>query len=73
MANTYAILSAVTSNGVYTITGTVNGILVTLYVLTSVINSFPDATSLKNFLAPLMLAAAGSNTPSVQTLGTFSQ
>jgi hypothetical protein len=58
MAHTYTITSAVSLNGICTITGTVDGFPVTIALLLSAITALPNTIAVQAFIAPLMLAAA---------------
>ena len=75
MANTYVISNISHLGDVATVTGSVNGIPVTVTCNWSAITGLPNTAAVQAFLAPLMLAQAQPTQPvNVGTYdGTWSQ
>lgn len=81
-SHTYVILTATSQGDVCTITGTVDGAIVTINPWVSAISALPNTASIQSFIATLMLSEAQASgavaTPissiqSVLSLGTFIQ
>jgi hypothetical protein len=83
MAHTYVVQTATRVGDVMTITGTVDGVPVTINPWFSAISALPNTAAVQNFIAPLMLAAAVAaggvapvappTVPAVTAAGTFTQ
>jgi hypothetical protein len=75
MAHTYVITNVAHINDSATVTGTVDGIPVTVQCNWSAITGESNTTAVQNFLAPLMLNAAIPTGPISTAIynGTFTQ
>lgn len=74
MAHTYVITSVSSVGDALTVTGTVDGVPVTINTWVSAVPSLASAITFRNFITPLMLAATPPTPVTYAALqGSFSQ